>query len=634
MPKTRLFAWLLAGAFSVGAVLAQPADPAYPQQREQLRARIAELSQSASQVEVLEAMQQLRELARAAGDTDTVNLMDIRRIYMTHEDASIDASLDAMHAVRARVTDGASLEVREMLARAYGNMYFDAGNFHSALRHQLQALALERDLPPDPLVAQLYRLGTIADLYIAMGLPQEALDSVARAEALGGASMQHDNRMQLLTTKAMALRQIGRLEVAAHTLDAAEALVAGSGSALNRIRLEAARAAMLLSQAQPARALESIAAMDAYADANDSAYFRLRAQLLRGHALIELGQAERGLPLMEQANAGFLERGQMVELLDGLSRQAEALEHSGDPVGALATTRQLQALRETLFRSEHARAIAELEAAGEASELAHRADTLSTENRLQEAQLRSERLARWLAIGFALAALATVVCLFLAIRRTRRERDRLAFAVRRDPLTGALSRYQFDQHVGPLPPSGDAAATACVLLDLDHFKDVNDHHGHAAGDAVLRAVVERMQRLLGNAGELYRWGGEEFLLVLRGNSTETIEARLQMLVDSLESRPVPWGETSIQVTVSGGAVFHPFAGDPDAPFADAVRWADTALYHAKHEGRRRIEVIDVTEGGELAVRGKRPTDLRELLTWRRMDWIRLRRLGGDAGVRT
>src|SRR5690606_8158128 len=166
-----------------------------------------------------------------------------------------------------------------------------------------------------------------------------------------------------------------------------------------------------------------------------------------------------------------------------------------------------------------------------------------------------------------------------------------------------------------------------VLLDLDHFKDVNDQYGHAAGGAVLQAVVERMQRLHGNAGELYRWGGEELLLVLRGTRTEIIAARLQMLGDALQSGPVAWSRSWVAVTVSGGVVFHPFAGDPDAPFADAVRWADTALYHAKHEGRRRIEVIDVTEGGELAVRGKRPTDLRELLTWRRMDWIRLRPLG-------
>lgn len=604
MKNTRLLAWLLAAALSLAAMAAMATDPPSPQQRDQLRAR-----------------------ALAAGDTDTVNLMDIQRIFTTHEDAAIDASLDAMHVVRARVTDDASLEVREAMARAYGNMYFDAGNFHSALRHQLQALELERELPPDPLVAQLYRLGTIADLYIAMGLPQDALDSVARADTLGGTKMPHDNRLQLLTTKAMALRQIGRLDVAVETLDAAEALARDSDSALNRVRTAAARADMQLSLGQPARALEAIVEIEAHAEANDSAYYRLRAQLLRGQALIELGQAERGMPLMELANAGFLEKGQMVDLLDGLARQADALEHVGQPTQALAIARRLQALRETLFRSEHARAIAELEAAGKASELAHHAETLATENQLQDAQLRNERLARWLAIGIALLAIAAALTLFLAIRRTRVERDRLSFAIRHDPLTGAMSRYQFDQHVGPMPPADGAAVTACVLLDLDHFKDVNDHHGHAAGDAVLQAVVDRMQRLLGDSGELYRWGGEEFLLVLRGNDAAAIEARLQVLVESLESRTVTWGDTALNITVSGGGVFYPLAGDPAAPFSDAVRWADAALYQAKHAGRQRIELVEVTQAGEAALRGQRPTDLSQLLEWERDGLVRLRKLG-------
>src|SRR5690606_41851673 len=113
MPIPRLLAWLLAGALSLGAAPALAVDP-----------------------------------------PDSANLEEIRRIYATHEDAAIDTSLEAMHVVRARVTDDASVEVREMLARAYGNMYFDAGNFHSALRHQLQALELARQLPKDALVAQ------------------------------------------------------------------------------------------------------------------------------------------------------------------------------------------------------------------------------------------------------------------------------------------------------------------------------------------------------------------------------------------------------------------------------------------------------------------------------------------------
>src|SRR3546814_13575360 len=94
------------------------------------------------------------------------------------------------------------------------------------------------------------------------------------------------------------------------------------------------------------------------------------------------------MPLMEQANAGFLEKGQMVDLLDGLARQVDALEHVGQPTQALAAARRLQALRETLFRNEHARAIAEPEAAGQASDLAPRAQHLAGGNQQTAAQLR------------------------------------------------------------------------------------------------------------------------------------------------------------------------------------------------------------------------------------------------------
>src|SRR3546814_8551982 len=96
----------------------------------------------------------------------------------------------------------------------------------------------------------------------------------------------------------------------------------------------------------------AISEIDAHAETSDSGYYRLRAQLLRGQALIDLGQAGRGMPLMEQANAGFLEKGQMVDLLDGLARQVDALEHVGQPTQALAAARRLQALRSEEHTSE------------------------------------------------------------------------------------------------------------------------------------------------------------------------------------------------------------------------------------------------------------------------------------------
>ena len=599
-----------------------PAAP-WPERRAVLRARLDALQDGAPQAQVLAAMAELRAQAQAAGDADTVNLMDIQRIYMTHEDAAIDASLDALHAVRARVTDAAPIEVREAMERAYGNMYFDAGNFDSALRHQLAALALVRALP-DPASARLYRLGTIAELYNAMGLPEDALAYTARAEAMGGPAMPDRNRLQLLANRAMALQQLGRLDEATLALDAAQALARRGGSDFDRARMASFQAVLLLARRQPARAQ---AALDdiATTDAGQSPYYRLRTQLLRGQALIDLGQSRQGLEQMQAATAGFEATGQMVDVLDGLARQADALARAGQPAQALAATRQLLALRQRLFRSEHARALAELDAAHQASVLAQRAERLAARNRLQAVQLRNERLRVWLAAAVALLAISASLVFYLASRRTRGERDRLSHAIRHDPLTGAMSRYQFERDVSALAPrQGNAQGIA--LLDIDHFKAINDQHGHAAGDEVLRAVVDRLQQALGTDGRVYRWGGEEFLLVIGGHDVATLETRLRDAVAAVQARPVDWGDASLQVSVSGGAVFQPWATGWETSVADAVRWADAALYHAKQAGRRQVSLVAPTSSGAEALRGRRPIDLSQLLDWNREHLVALRRL--------
>lgn len=605
---------------------ALPADAPYPLRRELMRARIAVLDDTAGQEQMLAEMARLRQAAQAARDADTVNLMDIDRIFMTHEDAAIDTSLAQMHEVRARVTAGASIEVREALARSYGNLYFDAGNFDSALRHQLEALDLEQRLPRHPLVAQMYRLGTIGELYNAMNLPEQALEYVGRAQALSSDTMPATNRLQLLGVRAMALKQLGRMEEAGAALGEATRLAETDGSDFDRVRMNAFLAELLLAQGRSAQALPVVDRIAAFAEQKNSAYYRIKARLFRGQALIDLGQAESGVAMMSQANADFSAKGQMVDLLDGLNRQVAALGQERLFEQALAVAQQRQQLRARLFRSEHARAVAELGAAREAMELEHRIDTLSVENRTQDASLRNERLAKGLALAVAVLAAGVSVLLYLLIRRTRGERDRLSHAVRHDPLTGAMSRYQFQQQADRARPAAARTTTALLLLDIDHFKSINDRFGHAAGDAVLQALVQRIQRTLAGQDELYRWGGEEFLLVLRGPDRAAVQATMARLVEAIESEPVAWADTALPVSVSGGAVFHPLAPHWTTPLSDAVRWADAALYQAKGDGRRRIEQVELTEAGKARLHGHRPIDLTQLLDWKRQGLLRIRTL--------
>lgn len=156
-----------------------------------------------------------------------------------------------------------------------------------------------------------------------------------------------------------------------------------------------------------------------------------------------------------------------------------------------------------------------------------------------------------------------------------------------DPLTGALNRRGLDselkaQEVFIAADSG----LAVIALDLDHFKTVNDHHGHETGDQVLQCFSDVVRGCIRNEDLFVRLGGEEFMLVLRRTSPDVayrLAERIRTQVMGLQLPSVP----TFQVTVSLGIAF---TAHRHVAFNDLVRLADEALYAAKHNGRNRIEI--------------------------------------------
>jgi diguanylate cyclase (GGDEF)-like protein len=128
-----------------------------------------------------------------------------------------------------------------------------------------------------------------------------------------------------------------------------------------------------------------------------------------------------------------------------------------------------------------------------------------------------------------------------------------------------------------------------LLLDLDHFKRVNDEHGHLMGDAVLQAVTDRIASVLREEDCLARWGGEEFAVLAPDIDRDGAVALAERAREALAAAPVQAGEASIKLTLSVGAAI---AGDgrrtPDA----LVHAADQALYEAKGAGRNCVRVWD------------------------------------------
>jgi len=179
--------------------------------------------------------------------------------------------------------------------------------------------------------------------------------------------------------------------------------------------------------------------------------------------------------------------------------------------------------------------------------------------------------------------LASIGFLLMYNERAQAELHRLA---RTDPLTGTLNRLALDEEAHRLfRHAGHAGTLAALMIDVDHFKRVNDDFGHATGDRVLAALAASIGHFLQHPAVLGRMGGEEFLALLP--DTDTTEAtalaeRLRVAVAALQ--PVPDDETP-RVTISAGVAT---SRPEDKGAHDLIRRADRALYDAKRAGRNRV----------------------------------------------
>lgn len=312
------------------------------------------------------------------------------------------------------------------------------------------------------------------------------------------------------------------------------------------------------------------------------------ARLYRARLHFARGEIDRAKALLE-ASRNQLQRNEAWDYL------AEAQQMLGriawkrsDFDGALGHFEAQMAARERFLNADRARQLAYLEVKFDTQfneqELAllreqARVRELEAETRQQQERLRY--------LGYGIAAFLVIVLVLLLVHATRERRHYRSLA-RRDGLTGLNNHTRFFEIASPAFETSRRNGTpfTLVLADIDHFKQVNDRHGHLTGDEVLRRVGARLREIFGPHGEIGRVGGEEFAIALPGRHREDIGQPLEALRQAL--RHGRSDDKQIQISVSFGVA--ELAGDET--LNELRERADQALYRAKRAGRDRVVYAD------------------------------------------
>src|SRR5882757_1242555 len=229
-------------------------------------------------------------------------------------------------------------------------------------------------------------------------------------------------------------------------------------------------------------------------------------------AKIGLGQLAEGKRDAERTIEDKLQAGYLVEAEMSLSRYADMLERVHDWRTAAEVYRRHEAIADRLMTQSRQQALLELSGKFDNERKVREIELLKRDNAIKDRDLNVQKMRQQMIAVIALLSGIGCTALAWAFYRIRKINQRLRYNGEHDTLTGLYNRRYFAEHI--LTQARHQNFAGCVvLIDLDHFKRVNDTLGHGAGDAVLASVAKRLAHVLREEDTLVRWGGEEFLIL-------------------------------------------------------------------------------------------------------------------------
>ncbi len=492
-------------------------------------------------------------------------------VFVQAYSAGFSGRLDRAIKIAKGLRPDATIEVRIKINLLLANLFEASKSYEQAYTHLYTALS---DLPKtndEELQANVYTVAT--QLHMSAGVFDKALD-FSRSIATANASPRSVCISKVLTVQAEVelshnfdSQQITRIE--AECRNANEPLMA--------LALYVFIADTRLKQSP----VELLNSMDGILPELEKIGFQftiLKARYYRGLALLQLQRLSEAKQALQQVFS------QAEQLQDhdiankAVLHLAELAEQAGpQPQAVLLYKQHIAALNQHLSEYKE-RSIAYHLAQANYMENQNKLLLLQQQNAVLqlEAELKKQEL--W----WTVLAGTAFICLLLAVLGLLQRKQRQLFLLANtDGLTGCLNRRRFSELAQQWLSQHPQQNVALLLFDIDLFKNINDRYGHSAGDAVLKALVSRLQQLLPPQGWFARLGGEEFAIWLGGASLTEAALLAEQCRLALCNDPLHWQQQQISISASFGVV----AGPAPAELETLLQSADQLLYQAKTAGR-------------------------------------------------
>lgn len=551
------------------------------------------------------------------------------------------AALERVEQMLPHLPKTESLRVRYFGYNTAATVYARTSRFEESLQHYQLALDTinQTDDQRTP-IRRLYLKSKLASLYstmknysVALTTSEEAINEAKEREL-------HGFLPDLFILRGYVLVEVGRLGDAISAnkegLHWAEQL--GYNGARLTLLNNIGDIYMRQNQLGEAREYFERALTDALRLGDGHTENLLRFNL--GYIQVKSGLHRQGLEWMKQALQYFreLELDTDVELM--LGELADAYRLAKQFEQEAATRQEQYQLSKKIFQHERDKRTTELQEQFAAKEKARQIQLLEQENALKHTDLENKRLQQRIALLLVAVGLLASILIFQLYRKARESNLRLreanaqlAYQSLRDPLTGLYNRRSFQEQMQHRTRAVERRQTSqnavdgLILFDVDHFKHINDHYGHAAGDAVLVELSNRLMQISRADDMVMRWGGEEFLVLLRTVDNNTLAMLCLRIINAIGQKPIEFQGHSIRVTVSAGFLTLPFSGMSEQEFnwEKAVQLADMALYLGKVHGRNRAYGLLHLKTPYEQIRHTLETDLSKAID---NDWIEVTVING------